>query len=155
MGSLIFVKRKLRNKLYYLVWNVVIGKAAFAIGKNDVENIMTWHLRLGLVSERRLIEMDKKGLFQGGLKGKLKFCNECVYGKSSRIKFNISVHTTMERLAYIHYDLWGPSRVKTIGGAGYFISIIDDYSRKVWVFLMKSKDETFISFITLKKLFEK
>ena len=30
---------------------------------------------------------------------------------------------------------------KYLGGASYFVTFIDDYSRKVWVFLLKTKDQ--------------
>ena len=32
------------------------------------------------------------------------------------------------------------------GGALYFISFVDDYSRKLWVYLLKSKDDAFVAF---------
>ena len=32
------------------------------------------------------------------------------------------------------------------GGALYFISFVDDHSRKLWVYLLKSKDEAFAAF---------
>ena len=35
---------------------------------------------------------------------------------------------------------------KSMEGALYFISFVDDYSRKLWVYLLKSKDETFVAF---------
>ena len=33
-----------------------------------------------------------------------------------------------------------------MGGATYFISFVDDFSRKIWVQLLKSKDEAFATF---------
>lgn len=40
----------------------------------------------------------------------------------------------------------GPSKTLTHGGGMYFLSIIDDYSRRVWVYVLKTKDETFGKF---------
>ncbi|GKA57424.1 retrovirus-related pol polyprotein from transposon TNT 1-94 [Tanacetum coccineum] len=31
---------------------------------------------------------------------------------------------------YVHSDLWGPSQVESLGGKRYFLSIVDDYSRR-------------------------
>lgn len=42
-----------------------------------------------------------------------------------------------------HSDLCGPTKTTTNGGDKYFLSIIDDYSRKLWIYIPKSKDETF------------
>nr|GEU37910.1 retrovirus-related Pol polyprotein from transposon TNT 1-94 [Tanacetum cinerariifolium] len=42
--------------------------------------------------------------------------------------------------------LLGPSRVPSLGGARYFLSIIDDFLRMTWVFMMKHKSEAFEKF---------
>ena len=34
----------------------------------------------------------------------------------------------------------------SLGGASYFVTFIDDYSRKVWVYPLKRKDEVFSIF---------
>ena len=41
----------------------------------------------------------------------------------------------------IHCDIWGAYHVEALCGARYFLSIIDDASRGVWVYLMKDKSE--------------
>ena len=42
----------------------------------------------------------------------------------------------------VHCDLWGPFSVPTIEGYKYFLTIVDDYFRCTWVYLLKSKSET-------------
>ncbi|TXG60670.1 hypothetical protein EZV62_015243 [Acer yangbiense] len=57
-----------------------------------------------------------------------------------------------------HYDkedVWGPGRVNSHGGNRYFITIIDDFSRKVWLYLMKHKNEALNKFREWKTLVEK
>ncbi|KAL5576887.1 hypothetical protein UlMin_018586 [Ulmus minor] len=44
--------------------------------------------------------------------------------------FKTGVHKTNSALEYIHADLWGPAKTQTQGGNKYFLSLIDDYSRK-------------------------
>jgi len=44
---------------------------------------------------------------------------------------------------------------KSIGGAKYIVSFIDDYSRKAFVYLMKNKDEVFNLFIDFKTYVER
>ncbi|TXG68247.1 hypothetical protein EZV62_003182 [Acer yangbiense] len=51
-------------------------------------------------------------------------------------------------------DLWGPSKVSTHGGNRYFLSLIDDHSRKVWIYLLKSKDQAFENFKAWKRQVE-
>ena len=52
----------------------------------------------------------------------------------------------------LHCDIWGPLNVPSIHGHKYFITIVDDYSRFVWIILIKSKSEVSLhiqQFITL------
>ena len=91
---------------------------------------------------RGLKELDKQGL----LRGDLEFCDSCVLGMATRASFNRSVHKSNDKLEYVHSDLWGPAQQVSLGGNSYFLSIIDDYSRRVWVYTLKSKDQVFKKF---------
>jgi hypothetical protein len=42
----------------------------------------------------------------------------------------------------------------SIGGASYYVTFIDDYSRKTWIYFMKTKDEVFSRFQEFKDLVE-
>ena len=42
-------------------------------------------------------------------------------------------------------DGWGPSPVASIEGVRYYVTFIDDFSRKVWVYFLKQKSEVFQS----------
>ena len=46
----------------------------------------------------------------------------------------------------VHADCWGPLKVPSLGEARYSLSVINDYSRKTWVFMMKQKSEAFQNF---------
>jgi hypothetical protein len=64
----------------------------------------------------------------------------------SKVKFNASACTTKGILDYMHVYLWGPSRKKSLGGAKYMLTIIDDYSKKVWPSFLKHKYKAFDTF---------
>ena len=57
-------------------------------------------------------------------------------------------------LDLIHTDVWGPSLVASIGGARYYVTFIDDFSRKVWTFFLKHKSEVFQKFKEWKAMVE-
>lgn len=98
-----------------------------------------------------------RGVFQNFINravSELPFFEHCTFGKATRVKFSRSVHISSSILEYIHSDLWGPARVPTLGGARYFSSIIDDYSRKLWVFTLKHKSDVFKTFEQWKTLLE-
>jgi len=48
-----------------------------------------------------------------------------------------------------------PNRVPSKSGAKYFIILIDDYSRMVWVYFLKTKDESFPIFVRWKTIVER
>ena len=79
-------------------------------------------------------------------------------GKQQKVSFPVSSYPSQSKsidvLEYVHADLWGPSSVATYGGNHYFHSIIDDYSRKVWVLLLKQKSDVFEKFKAWKILIE-
>lgn len=100
-------------------------------------------------------ELSKQGLLCGQKIGKLDFCELCVFGKQCRVKFSTTIHRTKGTLDYIHSGLWGPSRVLSLGGGRYMLTLIDDYSQKVWVYILKYKDEVFAQFKQWKIMIEK
>lgn len=73
-------------------------------------------------------------------------CETCVLGKSHKVSFEASSHRTSSPLDYIHADLWGPEKHFTFGGSKYFLFLVDDYSKKVWIYPLKAKSETFEKF---------
>uniref|UniRef100_A0A2N9H173 CCHC-type domain-containing protein n=1 Tax=Fagus sylvatica TaxID=28930 RepID=A0A2N9H173_FAGSY len=63
-----------------------------------------------------------------------------------KVRFKTATHKTKGILDYVHSDIWGPVRTPSKGGAQYFMSFIDDYSRKAWVYFLKNKSEAFAKF---------
>ena len=57
-------------------------------------------------------------------------------------------------LDLVHADLYGQIRPKTPGGKSYFMLIVDDFSRFMWVELLTTKDEAFKCFKRVKALAE-
>ena len=71
-----------------------------------------------------------------------RLCEICLRAKQTRIKFPLS-HDKVENLfELIHYDIWGLYKIPSSCGAHYFLTIVDYFSRGVWVYLMKEKSET-------------
>lgn len=46
----------------------------------------------------------------------------------------------------IHSNLWGLSSNASFSGAHYYVSFIDDFSRYIWLYILKNKDEVFYVF---------
>ena len=95
------------------------------------DNTLLWHLRLGHMSLKGLKELQKQGVLRNGKISYLDFCEDYVLGKATKNSFSNSFHSTKGILEYIHSDLWGSAQTLLLGGNNYFLSFIDDYSRKV------------------------
>ena len=70
---------------------------------------------------------------------KLDFCEHCELGKQTRVKFVSEVRTTEGLLNYIHADVWGPTKTASLSGNRWFVTFIDDLSRRSWVYTMHHK----------------
>ena len=53
---------------------------------------------------------------------------------------------TCTPLEIVHSDICGPMQTSSIGGCNYFLTFIDDYSRKTWVYFLKNKSDAFSCF---------
>ncbi|KAH9753276.1 hypothetical protein KPL71_015010 [Citrus sinensis] len=84
-----------------------------------------WHMRLAYISERGLRELSNQGLLGNDKVTSLNFCEKCVFGKATRLKFSLGRKETKHTLDYIHSDLWGPSQVPSLGGASHYSCLLD------------------------------
>ena len=51
-------------------------------------------------------------------------------------------------------DLCGPMQTPSLNGSVYFMTFIDDFSRKTWLYLLKHKSESFEVFKRFKFMVE-
>ena len=66
-------------------------------------------------------------------------CGNCLFGKQTRVSFSKS---SVRKKILLELVYWcGPIDVPTLGGNRYILTFIDDASRKVWVFVLKTKDQ--------------
>ncbi|KAH9762165.1 hypothetical protein KPL70_000710 [Citrus sinensis] len=152
-GTEIVMKGVKKNGLYVLEGSSVPGTAAMPV-VSDVNRTMLWHLRLGHMSIRGMQELSKQGLLCGDNIDELDFCENCIFGKAHRSKFTKGMHVSKQPLDYVQAYLWGPTQVPSLSGGRYFMSVIDDYSRKVWIYILKTKDQALEKFKIWKTLVE-
>ncbi|GKF30224.1 retrovirus-related pol polyprotein from transposon TNT 1-94 [Tanacetum coccineum] len=106
---------------------------------NYVYSLDRW-AKSGEASIEKREVLGNKGL------GKLELCENCVLRKSTRVSFGRGQHMTEGVIDYVHADLWGPSRMESMSGWPYFLLIVNDYSRRVWVHFLRYKNEAFNKF---------
>ena len=134
--GVVVMKGVRKNGLYILVGSSPVHGISASVIRDKTK---LWHMRLAHISERGLRELSNQGLFGDYKISFLKFCEKCVFGKATRQKFSMGKQETKHTLDYIHSDLWGPSQVPSLGGARYFVSFMDEFLRKVWIYMLKKK----------------
>ncbi|MFS8004213.1 putative RNA-directed DNA polymerase [Helianthus anomalus] len=113
--------------------------------------IETWHKRLGHASKGKLAKVDFLSTFAAEFGN---FCDSCAMAKFARTPFPSSFIKTVEPFQLIHCDIWGGYRVPSYTKANYFLTIVDDFSRAVWVFLIKHKSDASKCLVNFCKMVE-
>jgi len=127
-----------KNGLYHLDMARMSDIAAVA-------SLQLWHERLGHVNvagvKRMIKNKDINGLKCSSMAVK-DVCEPCVYGKAAMTPMpSAGGGRVTKRLQLVHSDLGGPMSEPSRGGALYFGTFTDDFSR--WtdvVFLQKKSD---------------
>ena len=148
-----------RDGLYYLSVNRDQLQFEVNMTKQSNENEMIWHQRFGHLCEKSLQQLVKEGLTDGlnyDISKGIGFCKTCVQGKIHRSHFPTTGRKRgNEPLSLIHSDVCGKMNVKSLGGAEYFVTFIDDKTHFTWVYVIKHKDEVFQKFCEWKVMVEK
>ncbi|CAN0924366.1 Retrovirus-related Pol polyprotein from transposon RE2 [Linum grandiflorum] len=132
-------KGKLRDGLYY--WDEDVSRLdsmALATQQSGTPYDV-WHQRLGHPSFEKLHTLFIRDSIDSC--NKVDHCDVCVRAKQTRLPFQSSSIKTNDCFELLHCDIWGPYQTPSLTGARYFLTIVDDYSRAVWVYLLKHKSE--------------
>lgn len=153
-SNLIGLGKKIGN-LYYLQCTIPNEFTNIAVNNANNENL--WHKRFGHLGEQNLKLLSRNELvcdFNYDVSKSIEFCEPCAFGKNHRSKFPESRTRSTRVLELIHSDICGKVNSKSIGGAEYFISFIDDYSRYIWVYFIKNKSEAYSKFCEFQVMIE-
>lgn len=120
-------------------------------------NADIWHRRFNHVNFKYLHDTSKNDSVRGlpELKSKNFKCETCRISKQRRRSFkSLGGIRSKAPLELLHMDVCSIPKV-SISGHRYFLSITDDFSRKVVVYPLKSKDEVFDCFTRFQKRAER
>ena len=79
--------------------------------------------------------------FPDYVRSKNNMCDACYCAKHTRMQFHVSDNKANDLFEVVHCDIWEPYRTPSSCGASYFLTLVDDASRGVWLYLMKEKSE--------------
>ncbi|CAL9026746.1 unnamed protein product [Prunus brigantina] len=82
-------------------------------------------------------------------------CEGCQFGKQHRNVFpKEQAQRASKALELVHVDLCGPMRNESVARNRYFMLIIDDFTRMIWVYFLRNKSEAFSCFKKFKSMTE-
>ena len=105
-----------------------------------------WHKQLAHMSEKVLHILAKNSLIPFAKGMSLKPWDYYLFGKQHRVSFSIPSTRKPNVLDLIYSNVCGPIDMESLGGNKYFVTFIDEASRKVWVYFLKTKYQVFEHF---------
>ena len=131
------------------------GRSDQALVHSTINMCELWHRRFAHLHYRALPIVSKivTGLskFQVNHEG---ICRGCAQGKNVKNMFPSSDSKAKGILDIVHSDVCGPMTTTSLSGYVYYVSFIDDYSRKTWIYFLKAKTEVFNKFKEFNALVE-
>ncbi|KAL4380017.1 hypothetical protein GQ457_02G014900 [Hibiscus cannabinus] len=117
-----------------------------------------WHLRYEHLGFSGMKLLSKAKMVNGlpEINPPNQLCEACIKGKQHRQSFEVGKSWRARRpLEIVHTDIAGPFDIPSLGGNRYYLTFIDDYSRKCWVYVLKEKSEALAKFKEFKAMAEK
>lgn len=145
------------NRMFTVDTNILTNESA-CFNANTTEVSELWHRRFGHLSYKNLTLLCNKDMVSGmpTFKSSAKVCIGCMVGKQNRAPFSRkSTWRAARHLQLVHSDLCGPISPESHGNKRYILTFTDDFSRKVWVYFLREKGETFGIFKIFKIMVEK
>ncbi|KAK1645759.1 hypothetical protein QYE76_063564 [Lolium multiflorum] len=107
-----------------------------------------WHARFGHLHLEALQRMARNGMVRGlpAVEPTGELCEACLAGKQRRTPFPQQAKFRAEEpLELVHADLCGAITPPTPAGRRYFLLLVDDHSRFMWLVLLSTKDEAAVA----------
>ncbi|KAG8650828.1 hypothetical protein MANES_07G075728v8 [Manihot esculenta] len=134
-NKILFVGERVKN--IYLIDLQAMTNLDMRCFVSVSDNSWIWHRRFSHASMDLLKNLSKDELVDGLPKFKYekdKVCDVCQMGKQIKSSFkSINKVITSRPLQLLHMDLFGSTRVASLGGMHYGFVIVDDYSKYTWV----------------------
>lgn len=144
----VIIEGRLLDGMYKVKTNSGMEFVCLSKNMGDSEK---WHQKLGHpgYSSMKFLESNDEKVVMPNEK-----CKVCVMGKQTRETYPAIGNRSFEQLDLIHTDVNGPMPTASLGGHRYFVSFIDDYSKKVFIYPMKLKSEVYARMVEFKNLVE-
>lgn len=157
-SDVLLAKASQELNLFFITFKRVFEAEVASIAQSDAK-MNLWHQRMGhlnIKSVKTLTSMvEGMDLHEAHVDTSVFPCEACIQGKQTCVPFSTqSVSRANKVLELVYSDVCGTMRTTSLGGSRFFLTFIDDFSRKVWVYPLKAKSECFARFLEWKALVE-
>ena len=101
-------------------------------------SVDVWHARLGYISNKVLNKLVLTLSLPSNFSHDYDICP---LAKLRRLSFPSNNNMCTAPFNLIHCDIWDPYHVPTYNGKRFFLTIVDDYNRFTWTYLLQHKSE--------------
>jgi hypothetical protein len=141
------------GKLFIILFHPLL--ALVVSGENNRQMCELWHRRMahlhhGALGGLRVVVTGEPHISIENQN----VCRGCVLGNFAKASFPNGDTRLAGILDLVHTDMCGPMTRRSLSGCEYYITFIDDYSRKTWIYFLKAKSEVFTWFQEFKDLME-
>jgi hypothetical protein len=145
------------NRMFPLTLRTANLSQPYAQNASTMNETMVWRTRFGHLPFQSLRLLQKNSMVKGLpiFKEQIPPCESCILGKHKRTSFPHSSNQAKQHLELLHTHLCGSMKTESIGGSFYFLTFIDDFSRKIWIYFLRHKSKTFSKFKEFKAEAEK
>ncbi|CAI7895117.1 unnamed protein product [Closterium sp. NIES-54] len=108
--------------------------------------IISCHVSFSML-QKLVKDGSLKGLEVKGAAKEIGSCPTFLETKFTKFPFNSITGPAKASLVLVHMDVVGPTRAPSLSGSRYFLTIVDDHTRAVWVYPLKTKGEVAAAFL--------
>lgn len=132
----------LKQGLYYLNNDESTSQPPHCLtaksGHSTYDTFNLRHIRLGHASNTKLAHIPCVKPF---VNDHHQVCITCPMSKFTKLPYKLSDSHSTAPFELVHTDIWGPYKVPTKGKFRYFLTLVDDFSRMTWVYLLQFKSD--------------
>ena len=131
----------------------VNSSSLYVIGSNNID-YATWHARLGHIGRDKMTRLARECLLGSLTKVDLRLCEPRLASKACRKPFGTKKRAP-QPIELAHSNICGPMNKEAHHGASYFLTLIDDYSRYGYVYLLSHHHEALDCLVEVENEHEK
>jgi transposase InsO family protein len=143
------------SQLYLLDMNIA---ASVCLTARVGDVAWRWHERYSHLNFQALRKLEREEMVCGlpSIDRVDQVCEDCILAKQKRAPFpQAAKYRAQEELELVHGDLCGPISPPTPTGNAYFLLLVDDMSRFMWLTLLRSKVDALVAIMSFQARVER